>query len=114
MFQEHIRQSKESKLDELGRHSTKWTEKHHIQMRDLECMSVKYPPPPLSPITRKDVINGNEVGGGGDGHMMVASATSMDPRYGFHDHLMQPIKMPLPHAELSAQTSVMQNDYEVN
>lgn len=78
-------------MDELGRHSTKWTEKQQIQIRDMECMSVKYPPPPMSPITRKDVINDHEGGGdtGEEGSHTAIPSASMD-RYGFHDHVMLP------------------------
>lgn len=88
-LQEHIRQSKESKLDELGRHSTKWTEKQQIQIRDMECMSVKYPPPPLSPITRHDIISGD------DPEEVNGSQTIIPggDRYGFHDHIMHPPPM---------------------
>lgn len=105
--QDHIRQSKESKLDELGRHSTKWSEKQQIQM---ECMSVKYPPPPLSPITRKEVINDED------------SSHRMD-RYGFHDHVMQstPPPMKMSHggggssyALKGSVTNIPTNDYEVS
>lgn len=79
-------------MDELGRHSTKWTEKTQMQMRDLECMSIKYPPPPLSPITRKEVINDNE-DEEHSAHSRSAAAAAAD-RYGFHDHIVPlPMKM---------------------
>lgn len=132
--QEHIRQSKESKLDELGRHSTKWTVKQQIQIRDMECMSVKYPPPPLSPITRKDVMNGGRgddddpEDGGGGGHTVIPGR-GID-RYGFGgDHVMPPpMKMTghhhhhPHHAAIGLQTydskgsvaNIPANDYEVS
>lgn len=95
--QDHIRQSKESKLDELGRHSTKWTEKQQIQIRDMECMSVKYPPPPMSPITRKDVINNHhnddaDDDAGEEGSHTAIPSPGID-RYGFSDHVMLPPPM---------------------
>lgn len=46
LLQEHIRQSRESKLDELGRHSTKLTKsRENIAMSQL----TKLPPPAFDP-----------------------------------------------------------------
>lgn len=90
--QEHIRQSKESKLDELGRHSTKWTEKQQHQIRDMECMSVKYPPPPLSPITRNDLINDHQHHRHPESDDAEEGSQTAE-RYGFQDHIVMPMKM---------------------
>lgn len=92
-------------MDELGRHSTKWTEKQQIQIRDMECMSVKYPMPPLSPLPRKDVINGHDQQSM-EGMHTVLPDTDID-RYGFHDHVMPPpMKMSgHHHAAIGLQTS---------
>lgn len=87
-------------------------------MRDLECMSVKYPPPPLSPITRKDVIN--------DGDDETGSHRTME-RFGYHDHVMPPpMKMSLGGSSTAAGipgqnygfkgsvANIPTNDYEVS
>ena len=104
-------------MDELGRHSTKWTEKQAIQMRDMECMSVKYPMPPLSPIPRKDLIN-EGVDDGDGSHTIVPGSD----RYGFLDHVMPPpMKMSgggglqqSTHGVKGSIANIPTNDYEVS
>ena len=105
-------------MDELGRHSTKWTEKQAIQMRDMECMSVKYPMPPLSPIPRKELINDGVDDGDGGSHTRIPGSD----RYGFHDHVMPPPMKMSGGGGLQQSTydvkgsiaNIQSNDYEVS